>query len=207
MNNLRPANVALVVATAGVLLSTLIAALFASLTRLYLLVNAALLFGLLFGLTFLIMRRYIDAQLRSVRRIVHGDVSKSRDSIERAKAEAALWQTDQQNEMERLRNNDQYRKEFVANVTHELKTPLFNIQGYVHSLLDGALEDDGVNRLFLNKAARNVDRLATLVADLETITQLETGGAVFQPEVFDLAALVHDVFEQLEIKAAEKQKT
>ena len=207
MNNLRPANVALVVATAGVLLSTLIAALFASLTPLYLLVNAALLFGLLFGLTFLIMRRYIDAQLRSVRRIVHGDVSKSRDSIERAKAEAALWQTDQQNEMERLRNNDQYRKEFVANVTHELKTPLFNIQGYVHSLLDGALEDDGVNRLFLNKAARNVDRLATLVADLETITQLETGGAVFQPEVFDLAALVHDVFEQLEIKAAEKQKT
>ena len=207
MNNPRPANVSLIVAAAGVLLSTLISALFFQLTWLYLLINGAAVFGLLFGLTFVILRRYIDLQLRSVRRVVHGDVAKNYDTVAQAKAEAALWQTDQQNEMERLRSNDIYRKEFVANVTHELKTPLFNIQGYVHSLLDGALEDDGVNRLFLNKAARNVDRLATLVSDLEAITELETGGVVFQPEVFDINALVHDVFEQLEIKAAEKQKT
>lgn len=130
------------------------------------------------------------------------------DVLKRAEHLINNWEETQRNaEMERLRNNDVYRKEFVANVTHELKTPLFNIQGYVHSLLDGALEDREVNRMFLEKASRNVERLATLVSDLETITQLETGGIIFESEVFDLNALVKDVFESLEIKAKAKIKT
>ncbi|MEI7670429.1 MAG: ATP-binding protein, partial [Pseudomonadota bacterium] len=99
-----------------------------------------------------------------------------------------------------------YRKEFVANVTHELKTPLFNIQGYIHSLIDGALYDKEVNHIFLEKASKNVDRLVTLVSDLEIISQLETGGAIFEHEVFDIYDLVTEVFESLEFKAAAKKK-
>lgn len=213
MNRNTPASVAFFVA----LLGTLLCLLFCLITQANIWIAAfgsVAAFSLLYAVTLQLVNRYLNERLKSVYRVMNVEKSDAdfhqdgADVLERADNLIKNWeQRNADRELERLRNNDLYRKEFVANVTHELKTPLFNIQGYVHSLLDGALEDREVNRMFLDKAARNIERLATLVADLETITQLETGGVVFEPEVFDLNALVVDVLESLEIKASGRNKT
>ncbi|GDX52890.1 two-component sensor histidine kinase [Bacteroidota bacterium] len=123
------------------------------------------------------------------------------DPLEMVNKEVMEWEHEKVTEIEQLKKLEVYRKEFVANVTHELKTPLFSIQGYIHTLLDGALEDEAVNKMFLEKASRNVDRLTNLIADLEVITQLESGSYTLEPEVFDIHMLTQDVFDSLEMKA------
>lgn len=147
-------------------------------------------------------------------KIIYKNINKqkSKDAISRAhenpletvNKEVEAWREEKEEEIAQLRKLEVYRKEFVANVSHELKTPLFNIQGYIHTLLDGAVDDVDVNRNFLEKAVRNIERLINLVADLETISQLETGGLQLETETFDLHMLVGDVFESLEFRAANK---
>ena len=126
------------------------------------------------------------------------------DALENVNREVLEWEKSKSAEIEQLKQLETYRKEFVANVSHELKTPLFNIQGYIHTLLDGAIDDKEVNRLFLDKAVRNVERLVSLVADLEVISQLETGNFLLEREVFDINILTHEVFESFEMKAKKR---
>lgn len=114
------------------------------------------------------------------------------------------WAEERKNEIERLKKLEVYRKEFLGNVSHELKTPIFNIQGYVLTLLDGGLEDENINRDYLQRAERSIDRMITIVDDLEAISQLETGELQIEPERFDIVALVKDVFEAQELKATAK---
>lgn len=127
------------------------------------------------------------------------------DPLEMVNKEVIEWEHEKVIEIEQLKKLEVYRKEFVANVTHELKTPLFSIQGYIHTLLDGALEDEAVNKMFLEKASRNVDRLTNLIADLEVITQLESGSYSLEQEVFDIHMLTQDVFDSLEFKASARK--
>ncbi|MBU6325059.1 MAG: sensor histidine kinase [Bacteroidetes bacterium] len=108
-------------------------------------------------------------------------------------------------ETERLRQLEDYRKEFLGNVSHELKTPIFNIQGYISTLLDGGLEDETVNRDFLQKADRNVERLAGIVSDLETITQYEAGELELQRSEFDITEMMSEVVESLEFQAGRER--
>ncbi len=129
------------------------------------------------------------------------------DPIEQMNKEVLEWENEKISEIEQLKNLEVYRKEFVANVTHELKTPLFSIQGYIHTLLDGALEDEAVNKMFLEKASRNVDRLTNLISDLEIITQLESGSYTLEQEVFDIHMLTQDVFDSMELKANSRKIT
>jgi len=129
------------------------------------------------------------------------------DSIDDVNKKVMQWAEDRKEEIEQLQKLEKYRREFVANVSHELKTPLFNIQGYIHTLLDGAIDDKTVSKNFLDKAGRNVERLVSLVADLEVISQLESGTVNLEMETFDIHALVNDVFESLEIKSKLKNIT
>ena len=114
------------------------------------------------------------------------------------------WAADKISEIEQLRTMERYRKEFLGNVSHELKTPIFNIQGYINTLLDGAWEDEEVLIHFLKKAARGTDRIASLVEDLEAISQLESGFLTMELEIFDMCDLVHDIIDGMDMKAAEK---
>ncbi len=129
------------------------------------------------------------------------------DPITEVNEEVITWAKDQREEIEQLKRLENFRKEFLGNVSHELKTPIFNIQGYIHTLLDGAIDDPEVNIRFLKKAARSLDRLCDLVEDLITISQMETGELKMELEKFDIHALVKDVFESMEMKAQDKNIT
>lgn len=126
------------------------------------------------------------------------------NEIENLHSEILAWADDRKNEIERLKKLEVYRKEFLGNVSHELKTPVFNIQGYVLTLLDGGLEDPSINRNYLSRAEKSVERMIMIIDDLEAISQLETGELQLEPEKFDLVALAKDVADAQEMKATAK---
>lgn len=129
------------------------------------------------------------------------------DPINEMEKEVRDWAEDKSSEIEQLRTMEKYRKEFLGNVSHELKTPIFNIQGYINTLIDGAWEDQEVLIHFLKKAAKSTDRIASLVEDLEAISQLESGFLTMEVEVFDVNDLIRDIFDSLDFRAAEKNIT
>lgn len=111
---------------------------------------------------------------------------------------------DKKLEIETLKIRENYRKEFIGNVSHELKTPLFTVQSYLLTLLDGAMKDKSVRKKYLKSANKAVERLIYIVKDLDMISQFETGGLQLVKEDFNVVKLVQNVFEFLEIKAARK---
>jgi two-component system phosphate regulon sensor histidine kinase PhoR len=110
-----------------------------------------------------------------------------------------------QKEIDELIKLENFRKEFVADVSHELKTPIFAAQGFVHTLLDGAVNDKNVRTKFLKKAARSLDGLDALVQDLLTISQIETGDIKMKFDYIDLYKVAEDVIDQFEEKAIKKE--
>jgi two-component system phosphate regulon sensor histidine kinase PhoR len=110
------------------------------------------------------------------------------------------------NEITRLHNRDDFRKEFLGNVSHELKTPLFTAQGYILTLLEGEISDKKQRQKYLKKAAQNVERLNFIVKDLDMISKLETGMNL-KFETFNIVKLINEVFDMLEIKAGKKNIT
>ncbi|PEN12976.1 histidine kinase [Longibacter salinarum] len=110
-------------------------------------------------------------------------------------------------EIQDLKQMENYRREFIGNVSHELKTPIFSVQGFTETLLDGAVDDPSVNRSFLEKIMRNTNRLDNLARDLSHIARIETGELEMSAEPFDLRSLVEGVVESLEIKAENKNVT
>jgi len=115
------------------------------------------------------------------------------------------WEHSQEEEIKSLKQAENYRREFIGNVSHELKTPIFSIQGYIQTLMDGALQDEAVNHKYLEKASKNADRLSTIIQDLEAISQYESGELKISIEKFDLKRLCNDVIESLELKAQENR--
>jgi two-component system phosphate regulon sensor histidine kinase PhoR len=111
---------------------------------------------------------------------------------------------DRKLEIETLKVREEYRKEFLGNVSHELKTPLFTVQGYILTLLDGAIKDKNVRDKYLNNANKGVERLIYIVKDLDMITKLEVGDLRLNIETFDIVELVKSVFELFEMKASKE---
>lgn len=114
---------------------------------------------------------------------------------------------DKKLEIETLKIREEYRKEYLGNVSHELKTPLFTIQGYISILLDGAIDDKKVRDKYLMQAEKGVERLTYIVKDLDMITKLEAGDLRLHIETFDITKTVKNVFELLEMKASKKKIT
>lgn len=112
---------------------------------------------------------------------------------------------DKKLEIETLIVREEYRKEFLGNVSHELKTPLFTVQGYLETLLDGALHDERVNEKYLIRANKGLERLIYIVQDLDMITKLEVGDLQLNIMEFDIVELIESVFDLLEMKATKKK--
>jgi two-component system phosphate regulon sensor histidine kinase PhoR len=123
------------------------------------------------------------------------------------KTDITAWANNKAQEIDRLKEMERYRKEFLGNVSHELKTPIFNIQGYVLTLLDGGLEDETINRKYLERTEKSINRLIGIVEDLETISKLEAGELKLHFEKFSIVGLVEDVYEALDIRAKKKSIT
>ncbi len=107
-------------------------------------------------------------------------------------------------EIETLKIRENYRKEFIGNISHELKTPLFTVQSYILTLLDGAIDDKSVRKKYLQRASKGVERLTYIIKDLDMITRLEAGGLDLNKKNFDIVRLVRNVFDLCEMKAAKK---
>ena len=127
--------------------------------------------------------------------------SSKTDAIKELENEVELWSIERKEEIEQLKKLETYRKEFLGNVSHELKTPIFNIQGYILTLLEGGLDDPKINKDYLQRAEKSVDRMIAIVEDLQAITQLEKGELELEEERFDIVALAKDVLDAQELKA------
>lgn len=114
---------------------------------------------------------------------------------------------DKKLEIETLKDRERYRKEFLGNVSHELKTPLFTIQGYILTLLDGAIDDKNIRKKYLERANKGVERLSYIAKELDMITKLEAGNLSLNIEEFDIVELVNTVFEMFEMRALKKNIT
>ncbi|MEF8809663.1 MAG: ATP-binding protein [Bacteroidales bacterium] len=126
-----------------------------------------------------------------------------KDIISEVNDEVVSWAKNKTREIAQLKQMARYRKEFLGNVSHELKTPIFTIQGYVLTLLDGAIDDPEINKKYLKKAEKSINRLIYIVEDLEAITKFESGELTLDYETFDIVSLMKDVFETQELKAKE----
>lgn len=131
-------------------------------------------------------------------------VSDVSDPIERFNEEIIHLSNERQKEVEHLKKLENYRKEFLGNVSHELKTPIFNIQGYISTLIDGGINDPKINMDYLKRADKSVDRMIHIIDDLETISQLESGALALDIENYNLVEQIQDIISQIEIMAAKK---
>lgn len=148
--------------------------------------------------------RNISFRIRS-QRTSHHPVITNPYSLKELEQQVNEWSEERKEEMEQVRVLENYRKDYLGNVSHELKTPIFNIQGYISTLLDGGLEDPSINRDYLIRGMKSVDRMIAIVEDLQTITQLEKGELEIEEERFDIIALVKDVIDAQDLKAKEKK--
>ena len=161
------------------------------------------------------LRKYIYRKIKLIYKTIHKhklstqEKSKSIDVraniIDEVEKQVAEWAEQQKEEIDKYKAWAEYRRHFVGDISHELKTPIFNIQGYLHTLLDGAIHDEEVNVKFIRKAAKNLERLHTIVEDLEAISRLESGELILEMQAFDIRKLTEEVFEDLEIKAAQRR--
>src|SRR6187402_1355072 len=126
-------------------------------------------------------------------------------SIDEVREDVEKWTEENKQEMEVLKQNEQFRREFLQNLSHEFKTPVFAIQGYVESLLSGGMHNPEINKRFLEKTEKNVERLTNLIQDLDEISKLERGELVLTKTNFVIQEFIKEVFESLSIKAEKQQ--
>ena len=162
-----------------------------------------------------VFQKFVYERIKSVYKLIHnlklgkelkdalGD-HKSDDPIGDAEKEVRDWAKQKASEIDQLKAQEKFRKEFLSNISHEFKTPLFAIQGYVETLQDGMIEDNPEMAVeFLNKASRNLDRLSYLIHDLDEIAKLESGAVIIEKEKFDIQQLIKETIDDLGYKANE----
>ena len=131
----------------------------------------------------------------------------SSNVLKTVERDVAEWAINKNKQIRELRKMEQYRKEFVGNVSHELKTPIFNAQGYIETVLDSDLDDPDFIKMYLEKASANIDRLETIVTDLLEISKFETGRIELEKEAFDIVKLIKKVFFQYQHLAQQQKVT
>jgi len=153
--------------------------------------------------SYFLIRKYIQNRIEILYRTIQNqklDITNSFD-LETSEQDVKKWLSERSAEIEHLKDTEQFRRDFLGNVSHELKTPIFNIQGYVLTLLEGALEDKAINRKYLLRTEKSVERMISIVEDLESISHLETNVEEIKFGQFDIVATCSAVLDALEDKA------
>ena len=163
------------------------------------------------GLFSFLIEKFINKKIKLIYRIISSqklnsveDVKIGDDVLEKLTKDTAKWAITQKNQIEHLQKQDEFRKEFLGNLAHELKTPVFSIQGYILTLLEGGLEDENVNRNFLERALNGVDRISNLLEDLDDISRYEYDNFRLKIKSFDIVTLVNEVYSNVSTQAEEK---
>jgi len=197
-------EISVYVSLAAAIISGLIILLFISGSKEYYLVYPIASILLVFVITYFVTSSLLKKFFSSTK-IDENPTGKNTDKVFSEVNQAELsFASSQTMEIDRLKEMEQYRKEYLGNVSHELKTPIFNIQGYVLTLLDGGLEDADINRKYLERAEKSINRLISIVEDLETISRHESGELKLEREYFSIVQLVEEVFEAQEIRAKKR---
>lgn len=165
-----------------------------------------------YAVFYYLIERFVYSKIKLIYKLIHNlklgkDLKDalgeyvSADPINDVEHEVKEWARDKKSEIDRLKEQEKFRREFLSNISHELKTPLFAIQGYIEALQEEDIDDPELSRQFLDKASKNVDRLAFLIKDLDAISKLESGEIPVNYEKFDLSELISEVIESMELKA------
>jgi len=180
----------------------------------YLYFQLIFLAALVFFISFLIIQSRVEAFIYSKIKNLYKELNLI-DSISLSKPDITTdmkslldniseFSRDNKLEIESLKVREEFRKEFIGNVAHELKTPIFTIQGYIENLIDGAIDDNSVRDKFLNRAKISVERLIYIIKDLDMITKLESGTLNLEQDSFDIIELIKNTYDELEIQAQKK---
>jgi two-component system phosphate regulon sensor histidine kinase PhoR len=159
-----------------------------------------------------LMEKYIYSKIKLIYKLIHNlklgrDLRDaigehvSADPINDVEIEVKEWAKQKKTEIDALKTQEKFRRDFLSNISHEFKTPLFAIQGYIEALQDDDFDDRELARQFLDKASKNVDRLSYLIKDLDEISKLESGELPINYTKFKLNDLIKEVLESLEMKA------
>jgi two-component system phosphate regulon sensor histidine kinase PhoR len=169
-----------------------------------------------FIIFYYLIEKYIYSKIKLIYKLIHNlklgrDLRDalgehiSADPINDVELEVKEWAREKKTEIEELKKQEKFRREFLSNISHEFKTPLFAIQGYIEAIQDDDFEDLDMAHQFLEKAAKNVERLSYLIKDLDEISKLESGEMPINYSKFKINDLVKEVFESLEFKARQHQ--
>ncbi|HEY1008554.1 MAG: sensor histidine kinase [Daejeonella sp.] len=165
-----------------------------------------------YAVFYYLIERFVYSKIKLIYKLIHNlklgkDLKDalgeyvSTDPIHDVEQEVKEWARDKKSEIDQLKQQEKFRREFLTNISHELKTPLFAIQGYIEALQDDDINDPELSKQFLEKASKNVDRLAFFIKDLDSISKLESGEIPVNYEKFDLTELIREVIESLELVA------
>src|ERR1700743_2276480 len=165
-----------------------------------------------FVVFYYLIEKYIYSKIKLIYKLIHNlklgrDLRDalgehiSADPINDVEKEVKEWAREKKSEIDELRKQEKFRRDFLSNISHEFKTPLFAIQGYIEALQDDGFDDVEQAKMFLEKASKNVDRLSYLIEDLDEISKLESGEIPINLSRFKINDLIKQVFEEMEIKA------
>jgi two-component system phosphate regulon sensor histidine kinase PhoR len=165
-----------------------------------------------FVVFYYLIEKYVYSKIKLIYKLIHNlklgrdlrdalGENMSADPINDVEKEVKEWAREKKSEIEILRNQEKFRREFLSNISHEFKTPLFAIQGYIDAITDDDFDDTDMARQFLRKASRNVERLTYLIKDLDEISKLESGEMPINYSKFKINDLIKEVFETVELKA------
>lgn len=165
---------------------------------------------IIYSLSKRLVNRFLYSKVRMLYKTIHdtqvidqelSDRVNDTDILAEAEKEVKTWSEQRGSLVAQLKKQEKFRKEFIGNVSHELKTPIFNIQGYILTLLDGGLEDKSINRNYLERSEKSINRMITIVKDLEVISKLESGELKLMHEKFNIIDLINEVLEMQEMRA------
>lgn len=160
-----------------------------------------------------IINKFIVEKIKPIYKTIHSfnisdkkinESSEDKDIISAVKNDVDAWAKNKTQEINKLKESAKFRREFIGNISHELKTPIFNIQGYILTLLEGGLDDKEINKKYLLRAEKSTERLINIVKDLEVISQFESGELKLKLEIFNIEKLFEDIVESVELMAKAK---
>ena len=178
----------------------------------YILMMFFVLLILCYLIIYYLLEKLITQKIRLLYRTIHnfkinrGDfpLNMNEDVLGETEKEVLGWVEKSREEIEKLRLQEEFRREFLGNLSHELKTPIFSIQGYILTLLEGGLEDENINRAFLERASKGVDRVTGIIEDLDVITKIESEELKLNTTTVNIVDLAKEIVESLEIKAQKR---